>query len=47
VASAVRRALWGARHAAVAVDDRLEPLLIRLNLPLPTVHAGFLLRKRG
>jgi SAM-dependent methyltransferase len=43
--AALRRVAWGARHAAVAIDDRLEPILIRLNAPLPTVHCGFLFRK--
>jgi|SRR5215217_112463 len=34
----------GARRVAVAVDGVPEPLLIRSNLTLPTVHCGFLFK---
>ena len=34
----------GARRVAVAVDGVPEPLLIRSNLPLPTVHCAFLFK---
>jgi len=33
-----------AKRAAVALDSLLEPLLIAQNVPLPTVHCGFLFR---
>jgi 2-polyprenyl-3-methyl-5-hydroxy-6-metoxy-1,4-benzoquinol methylase len=37
----------GARRVAVAVDGVPEPLLIRSNLPLPTLHCGFLFKAVG
>jgi hypothetical protein len=45
VRQAVRSAGWASRRAALFIDDRLEPLLIRMNAKLPTVHCGFLFRK--
>jgi SAM-dependent methyltransferase len=42
---AVRTAAWGARRVATALDDRLEPLLLRYDVAAPTVHCGFLFRK--
>jgi 2-polyprenyl-3-methyl-5-hydroxy-6-metoxy-1,4-benzoquinol methylase len=34
-----------AKRAAVAIDSMIEPLLITQNVPLPTVHCGFLFKK--
>jgi len=34
----------GARRVAVTVDSVLEPMLVRSNLKLPTVHCGFLFK---
>jgi SAM-dependent methyltransferase len=42
---AARRVGWASRRAALSVDERLETLLIRGNVRLPTLHCGFLLQK--
>jgi len=34
-----------AKRLAVEFDSRLEPLAFRANLPLPTLHCGFLLKR--
>jgi SAM-dependent methyltransferase len=40
-----RSAGWMARRLAVAIDDRIEPALIRQKISVSTVHCGFLFRK--
>ena len=40
-----RSAAWMVRRVATSLDDRLEPLLIRWNVDVPTVHCGFLFQK--
>lgn len=37
---------WLARRIAVRVDEMVEPFLIRRNVPVSSVHCGFLFRKR-
>ncbi|MEW5847194.1 MAG: class I SAM-dependent methyltransferase [Myxococcota bacterium] len=39
---ALRRGDLAIRHILVRMDDVIEPTLTRRNLPLPTVHCGFL-----
>jgi hypothetical protein len=41
----LRDVSWFVRRAAIELDDKVEPLLIRRNVRLPTVHCGFLFRK--
>lgn len=45
IRSLLRSAGWLARKAALTIDERIEPLLIRLDSTLPTVHCGFLFEK--
>jgi 2-polyprenyl-3-methyl-5-hydroxy-6-metoxy-1,4-benzoquinol methylase len=44
---AARSVGWLARRGALTIDDRVEPLLIRMNIDLPTVHCGFLFQKNA
>jgi SAM-dependent methyltransferase len=43
----VRDAGWATRRLALGIDERIEPLLIRKNTNLPTIHCGFLFQKNS
>jgi 2-polyprenyl-3-methyl-5-hydroxy-6-metoxy-1,4-benzoquinol methylase len=36
---------WFVRRAAIEIDDKVEPLLVRRNMKMSTVHCGFLFEK--